>query len=79
MNITVALAELERAQYQKGHAKSTRDSYRGWVRDYALRIRSGAVTDFQTYLNYLADERKVATPTVKQALNAIVFFLSAGS
>jgi integron integrase len=30
--------------------------------------------DIQTYLNYLAEERKVAASTQNQALNAIVFF-----
>ena len=32
------------------------------------------VDDIQTYLNYLAEERKVAASTQNQALNAIVFF-----
>ena len=74
MNLRNALDALDREQLIANHRSTTRQTYRGWVRDYSGLLKSGAVSDFQTYLDHLATVRRLSWKTRKQALNALVFF-----
>lgn len=74
MKLKDALASLDREQLMENHRSTTRDTYRGWVRDYSKLLKDGSVSDFQGYLDHLATERRVSWKTRKQALNALVFF-----
>ena len=72
MNLSQAIRltrqECERQQFRS----STCKTYGYWVRTYAEAIRDGKARDLQTYLDQLAP--RVAKSTVRQALNALVFF-----
>ena len=74
MNLTEALEALDHEQLKANHRHTSRATYRGWVRDYCVLLKSGTVSDFQGYLDHLATVRKLSWKTRKQALNAIVFF-----
>lgn len=74
MKFKDALTTLDLEQLKENHKGTTRETYRGWVRDYLNRIKTRKVENFQGYLDYLATERKVSWKTRKQALNALVFF-----
>lgn len=74
MKLSDALALLDREQLIENHKTTTRETYRGWVRDYSRLLKSGSVSDFQGYLDHLATVRRLSWKTRKQALNALVFF-----
>jgi site-specific recombinase XerD len=74
MNLPQALSRLEAAELRAGHLPNTRKTYRRIVEDYAAQLTAGTATDFQTYLDFLAADRRVSPKTVKQALNGLVFF-----
>lgn len=74
MTKTQALAALDHAQLRADHRHTTRKSYRRVIADYCDLRRSGKVVDVQSYLDFLATERRIAWKTIKLALNAIVFF-----
>ena len=57
----------------------TERTYEQWIRRFLSFHKERSVEkisakDIQTYLNYLAENRKIAASTQNQALNAIVFF-----
>ncbi len=74
MKFKDALEALDREQLIENHRSTTRETYRGWVRDYLGLIKTREVADFQGYLDHLATVRLLAWKTRKQALNAIIFF-----
>jgi site-specific recombinase XerD len=74
MKLPDALASLDREQLMENHKSTTRETYRGWVRDYSKLLQTGVVADFQGYLDHIATVRRVSWKTRKQALNALVFF-----
>lgn len=74
MNLKDALQALDEEQLIENHRSTTRQTYRGWVRDYSTLLRSNTVSDFQGYLDHLAVTRRLSWKTRKQALNAIIFF-----
>lgn len=74
MKFKDALEALEREQLIENHKSTTRETYRGWVRDYLGLVRTRVVADFQEYLDHLATVRRLSWKSRKQALNALVFF-----
>ncbi len=68
---------------KKHYARNTAKTYCGWIKDFILfhRRRTGrfihpaemGANHIESYLTYLAVERRVAAATQNQALNAIVF------
>lgn len=69
-----ALAAMEREELMADHLPTTRQTYQRIVGEYCDLLRSKRVADFQGYLNYLAADKQVSSKTVRQALNALVFF-----
>jgi site-specific recombinase XerD len=69
-----ALDALEIEELKADHLPETRQTYRRIIAEYLSLVGSGSVADFQGYLNYLASVKKVCSKTVRQALNAGVFF-----
>ncbi len=62
----------------KHRALNTEKTYLTWLRSFAVYIdgklpNNVTTEDIQQYLSYLAVEKKVATSTQNQALNALVF------
>lgn len=72
-----AIMALKNAQLEKGHSINTRKSYRAWALRYRDARRSGICRNFQGFLTYLSTDpkAKVNPKTVKQALNALKFYL----
>jgi site-specific recombinase XerD len=71
-----AIARMNVAQLEKGHAQTTRDQYQQWVRRYREARKSRICRNLQGYLTYLASDEKarVNPKTVHQALNALKFY-----
>lgn len=70
-----AILALRAAQLQKGHLRTTRKTYRGWLLRYMAGAQAGRWSDLQGFLDHLSSGREPVNPkTVKQALNALVFF-----
>ena len=75
MNLTQAKLALREAQLKKGHRKTTRVAYRYWVVRYSESLIKGHCSDLQTFLDTLVTgPARISSATVKQALNALVFF-----
>lgn len=76
MNKKEAILKLREAQLKTGHALTTRKTYRGWLIRYIDGAKNGRFSDLQGFLDELATDpaRRVNPKTVKQALNAMVFF-----
>jgi len=77
------LEQTKQALRLKHRSYQTERSYLSWVKNF--RTYSGnkspaqlMETDIQKFLSYLAVERRVATSTQNQALNALVFFFRHG-
>ena len=73
-SIQKALAAMEREELIADHLPETRQTYGRIIADYLRLTAGGRVVDFQGYLDYLAGDKKVGSKTVRQALNAGVFF-----
>jgi len=71
-----AIMALRQAQLEKGHLRNTRMCYRGWLVRYIDGAASGKWCNLQEFLSFLASDpgERVSPKTVKQALNAMVFF-----
>ncbi len=75
MKRTEAILALREAQLKAGHLVSTRRTYRGWLVRYMAAIQNRSAHDLQSYLHLLAaGPDRVSPKSVKQALNALVFF-----
>lgn len=75
MQFKDALQALEDEQLKENHKSTTRETYRGWIRDYLDLIKTRVVDGMQSYLDILAVEpRRLSWKSRKQALNALVFF-----
>jgi site-specific recombinase XerD len=74
MKRTEALVAMEREELKADHLPTTRQTYQRIVGEYCDLLHGGHVADFQGYLDYLAAEKHVSSKTVRQALNALVFF-----
>ena len=75
------LDQLKSALRVRHYSIRTERTYGQWLRRFLSFCKGKPVEkidseDIQTYLNYLAEKRKVAASTQNQALNAIVFFFS---
>lgn len=69
-----AILALRSAQLQAGHLRATRILYRGWLVRYIAGTQAGIFSDFQGFLDHLATVERLNPKTVRQALNALVFF-----
>lgn len=70
-----AILALKAAQLQAGHLYNTRKTYRHWLCRYIDGAQAGRFSDLQGFLDELsAGRNRVSPKTVKQALNALVFF-----
>lgn len=49
MNMTEALEALDHEQLKANHRHTSRTTYRGWVRDYCVLLKSGTVSNFQEF------------------------------
>jgi site-specific recombinase XerD len=75
MKKTAAILKLRAAQLQAGHLRNTRKTYRHWLCRYIDGAHAGRYSDLQGFLDELsAGPNRVGPKTVKQALNALVFF-----
>lgn len=72
-----AIIELKDAQLKRGHLLNTRKTYRGWVSRYIDGLKARTFTDLQGFLDHLTTADQLNPKTIKQALNAIVFFYRA--
>ena len=69
-----ALAKLEAAQREVGHAVTTRSQYAQWVVRYRDSRINKECRDLQEYLTRLSAVEKVNPKTTRQALNALKFY-----
>ncbi len=71
-----AIARMNVAQLEKGHAVTTREQYQQWVRRYRDARKSQICRNLQGFLTYLASDpdARVNPKTVRQALNALKFY-----
>lgn len=73
-----AIIALRDAQLIKGHSLNTRKTYRHWVIRYRQARLDRMCHDLQGFLDLLATGgagfQKVSPKTVKQALNALIFY-----
>lgn len=69
-----AIIALRDAQLKAGHLRTTRKTYRGWLCRYIDGASSGRFSDLQGFLTHLTTVDQLNPKTVKQALNAMVFF-----
>lgn len=69
-----AILALRAAQLQAGHLRNTRRCYRGWLLRYIDGALAGRYRDLQGYLDHLSAHDGLNPKTVRQALNAMVFF-----
>lgn len=76
MNKREAILKLREAQLKTGHLRNTRKTYRGWLVRYIDGAKSGRFSVLQGFLDELSTDpaRRVNPKTVRQALNAMVFF-----
>lgn len=75
MTKTQAILALREAQLQAGHRVNTRKTYQHWLVRYITAVESGQATDIQSFFDLLSSgPQRVNPKTVKQALNAMVFF-----
>lgn len=74
MNLKEALAKLETAGLRADHMPSTRQDYRRTVIDYARLLHSGRIDGPQSYIDFLADTRKLHWITIRKALSPLHFF-----
>lgn len=75
MKLTEAKDALRDAQLKKGHARTTQKTYQYWLGKYITSLQTKQSTDLQSYLHTLATgPQRVSASTIKQALNALVFF-----
>jgi site-specific recombinase XerD len=63
---------------RKHYSQKTEQAYLNWIKQYILfhdkkHLQDMATTELETFLTYLAVERKVAASTQNQALSAILF------
>lgn len=69
-----ATTALKDAQLKKGHRVNTRKTYRHWLCRYIAGASDGRWSNLQGFLDDLTSVQRVNPKTVKQALNAMVFF-----
>lgn len=74
MKLKEALAKLEAAELRDDHMPTTREDYRRVIRDYARLLNSGAISGPQSYIDHLADTRKLHWKTIRKALSPLHFF-----
>jgi site-specific recombinase XerD len=74
MNKNDSIMALKAAQLRVGHRRSTRRTYLGWLIRYISGLQAGCFSDLQGFLTQLAVNEKLDPKTVRQALNAMVFF-----
>lgn len=69
-----AMIALRDAQLKKGHLLNTRKTYLHWLCRYIDGAASGRFSDLQEFLDHLVIVDQLNPKTVRQALNAMVFF-----
>ena len=74
MKRTEAILALRAAQLEAGHLRETRKTYRGWLSRYVDGAGAGKFSDLQGFMTHLAVNEGLNPKTVRQALNAMVFF-----
>ncbi|MGB0991712.1 MAG: tyrosine-type recombinase/integrase [Akkermansiaceae bacterium] len=74
MKLKETMAKMNAAQLAAGHLISTRKTYQSWLWQYAYALTDGKCSDVQTFLNYKTQVCRCHPKTIKQALNALVFF-----
>lgn len=74
MKTKEAIISLRDAQLKAGHSYNTRKTYRHWLTRYIYGAKDGHHSDLQGFLDDLSTRQRLNPKTVKQALNAMVFF-----
>lgn len=74
MNLREALAKLEEAELRADHMPATRQTYRRTITDYAKLLQSGRIDGPQSYVDFLADTRKLHWITIRKTLSPLHFF-----
>lgn len=69
-----AILALKEAQLRKGHVRSTRKMYRHWLCRYIAGSKDGVYSDLQGFFDHLTNTLELNPKTIRQALNAMVFF-----
>ncbi len=83
MQKRMLLYEVREIQLIKNYSYRTEKSYIRWIRKFILfhqkrHPQDMAEPEIKQFLNYLADNQKVAASTQNQALSAILFLYKKG-
>jgi site-specific recombinase XerD len=74
MKRSEAIIALQTAQLEAGHLRETRKTYRRWLCRYIDGAAAGKFKDLQGFMTHLSANEGLNPKTVRQALNALVFF-----